>query len=136
MADNYQYEMEKVLMFNWRIPKSFKNKWLMALRGRSDHNYLQIENTLAESCGGYCALGVAFHAAGNIPYEDLIGATTLEDANLSSEKMSRIPEAFYISDNYDTLSDKIVEFNDTYNWTFDEIADWIEISVEGWDESE
>ena len=110
--------------YYYSLPEDWHTKWTTALRG---NQYTQIEGELCD-LGNFCALGVAYHACGDMTYEELYSAPTIEDANISSEKRLEIPKA--LRSGTSSLCDVIVDLNDNQYKSFNQIADWIDENVE------
>jgi len=106
-----------------KLPKTFKKKWLDALRSGK---YQQIKKTLYGS-GSYCCLGVAGRICGLTPgqLDDTDFGTYWQDAHPKIK--SKLPKQLLYTDNKENndIIDVLVQMNDS-GANFNEIADHID----------
>lgn len=95
-----------------------KKKWVRALRsGR----YKQGRNALRTHLGSYCCLGVLCKVA---KVSFAVDDTTLDDAGPAAESLLSFNKR-----EGDELERILAEANDIYRWSFEEIANYIEIMI-------
>lgn len=112
------------------LPREFGEKWVQALRGGE---YKQTKNKLAKVENGkcsYCCLGVAgkmrhFTDAEMCQYGELSELSSDNDYK-DLKEIYGIPERLILG----MLVSELIGLNDTENYTFPQIADWIEQNVE------
>ena len=102
-----------------KLPKSFKKKWLKALR--SGKYKQQDEGVLRTPENKYCCLGVAAH---------LVGCTWITGYGYIEKRsgirgISKIPKILI---GYEGIPDTLAQMNDSGK-SFEQIADWIEINL-------
>lgn len=101
----------------YQVSKEFGEKWLGALRSG---DYTQTKSKLKDDCG-YCCLGVACTING-IPDHVMYGS--------AYPKIDWLPQVM----NVEPIDEKelflMVANKNDCNWSFPEIADWIEANVE------
>jgi hypothetical protein len=117
-------------MKDFRLPKEFAEKWLKALRSG---DYEQGTNVLyKEKTNGYCCLGVACRIEYPLHYlKASDGYAGLIEKSLHQLKfdLKKIPNELK-GDSYNILVRTLTRMNDDENYSFDQIADWIEKNVE------
>jgi len=108
-----------------KLPKVFKRKWVKALRSGE---YKQSREVLYNSLEkGYCCLGVAGVVCGLSNYsiggdKGQFNTFSFTDNTLKKYKNQGLPSLLI-----DTrVTTKLIELNDEEEYTFDEIADFIE----------
>lgn len=120
----------------FRLPREFAEKWVADLRsGR----YTQGKNSLANVLGApgsseeysFCCIGVACVTAG----ADV--RTILREADISVYRensltaFKNVPkELQYSTYTAEDLLHRCIHLNDNKEYSFEEIADWIEVNVE------
>jgi hypothetical protein len=105
-----------------RISKEYKEKWITAL---TSGKYSQTEGELYDGRGNYCAIGVALHACSNIPKKELEGCS--QSYELTKDYSEKIPYELHEGE---VINDEIMELNDDELYSFESIADWINMNVE------
>jgi hypothetical protein len=118
-------------MKDFRLPKEFATKWLKALRSG---DYKQDSGGLYDGySGGYCCLGVAcrieypIHYLKNNSGSDGYAGLIEKSKHHLKFDLKKIPKELKGGN---TLVDKLTRLNDDENYSFKEIADWIEDNVE------
>ena len=107
---------------NMHLPQEFRKKWINALESKK---YQQTTEVLCDEYG-FCAIGVALIAAGNVPIDRIKDVSNINKDLINDYNLP------FISD-CDEILDCIIELNDTEKNTFEEIADWIEDNVDSID---
>jgi len=104
-----------------RLPKSFKNKWIKALRSgeyEQDRGHLQTND-------GYCCLGVAcriMHPKMNLNFGDI------SEYNFGKKKLEniKVPKLLKTYSEKNPVTEILINLNDEKNYSFKKIATWIE----------
>ena len=118
-------------MMTTKLPVEFtpelKRKWVKALRSGK---YTKTEGCLKRFDGTYCALGILCDISGLGYWDNTEPLEHSEEEFLtykikgSKEKANQaISHLFKIGLD---LEGTIIDLNDSLNWTFSEMADWIE----------
>lgn len=112
--------MKKTKIIKPKLPKRFKDRWVIMLRSGK---YNQTNGMLRDD-DGYCCLGVACLAAG---YKD----SNIYDHKTIPLELTKVPKLLMgdntpTNHNYNPIVSKLVHFNDTKQWTFKQIASYIE----------
>lgn len=107
------------------LPREFKEKWVNAL---VSGKYQQIDQVLCDEYG-FCAIGVALVAAGNVPPSELVDVPNINKDMINTYNLP------FISD-CDPILDWIIELNDNEGQDFNQIAEFIEQEVDGIDYGE
>lgn len=124
-------------MRNYTLPQQFKDDWMEAL---TSGHYSKIEGMLYDSSKnncGYCAVGVALNHCLNIDKEHLdrqLTVSNIVEQTHLLEKELAIPWLFNRDVEYDDsvlLDEEIMGLNDEDDFTFEEIAGWIDTNVQG-----
>lgn len=108
-----------------KLPKVFKRKWVAALRsGEFKQGRGGLHVSISSS---YCCLGVgcavlgasleSLQRCGTITYLALIDPDRVPD---------KIKDALFAHDGNATAEARLISMNDSDDWSFHEIADWIE----------
>lgn len=132
-------------MKEFKLPKAFAEKWIADLRSGK---YKQTEGALYNEFGnGFCCLGVACITAGyeikdlKTPVGDFATMITVyseEEGNklYDLEKdLPNVPEELKGKASANRLAFTLSKLNDKANYSFNEIADWLEENVEFYGES-
>lgn len=119
----------------YSLPRDFATKWVTALRS-GEHK--QGKHYLGNCEDGYCCLAVSALTVGAKDNMFQIGdlkATYLNN-NIEYRQTCIVPEVYdkiphiLKSNKFDSLPDVLAKMNDSGNYTFPQIADWIEENVE------
>jgi|TARA_R100001594_G_scaffold73289_1_gene107841 hypothetical protein len=108
--------------YNMTLPKEFKEKWINAL---VSGKYQQITDNLCDEYG-FCAIGVALVAAGNVPINKIENVPNIDENLIKGYNLPFVSTS-------DEILDWAIELNDNEGYTFHEIADFIENNVDGID---
>lgn len=105
-------------MKKYQLPRVFAEKWVEALRKTPETEHGK-GIYFSPKTGCYCGMGLGFKA-NNIPLvEDGMFPIGREDKLL-----------FHVEKDGDTLWRQLYQLNDCRNYTFPEIATWLEQNVE------
>jgi len=123
----------------YKLPREFTKEWLTALRSGE---YKQTTGSLYNiQDQGYCCIGVAARIKYPLHYlkdKNDRYAGTLQGNNkcINSDtkyKLSKIPQELKRSVNANNFVSQLVNLNDDEEYSFEEIAEWIEENVELYD---
>lgn len=97
-------------------------RWVRNLRSG---NFEQGQATLYDNCTSeFCCLGVLAVSC-DVPLIELIGYGLLTSLQGSDESFEAIKRALYVLDNIIVEQETLVEYNDSLQLTFNQIADKI-----------
>lgn len=109
-------------IINVKLPKTFKKKWLKALRS---NEYEQTNGELQQSqTNKYCCLGVACRI--QHPKIKLTGKGTICNDEFKRLRDINVPKLLKGDCQENKVIDKLVKLNDTKEWSFKKIANWID----------
>jgi hypothetical protein len=104
-----------------KFPNEVRTKWLKALRsGR----YKQIPGRLQNSQGN-CCLGILCRVQ-KIPHKVFESSTDFGVFDGDNKYLKLIPSALYRSNKHTNFCQKLIDLNDDKEFSFKEIADYIE----------
>lgn len=106
-----------------KLPKSFKKKWLKALRSGKYNQGTHALRTVTKECGTtYCCLGVACHVAGasGLKGKGWIGNDNL--FNIRIKSINKVPTVLHGT----TGIPSVLAYLNDHGKTFEQIADVIE----------
>jgi hypothetical protein len=117
-------------MSNFRAPQVFLNDWLQSLR---NGGYEQSQNQLCDGYG-YCCLGVALCTLGVT--SDVMRDNEVPIHLFDEDEQKKYPDLLFDDRFVDIVTSKNDGMTNLSNpegreYTFTEIADWIEENVEG-----
>ena len=114
------------------INQETKDKWVAALRsGKYSQGTHCLVNSVESLGSAFCCLGVLC---------EVMGAQRAEGYRQGHQRgymfpspddgtLQRYTTTLPFSIMHETLQQQLMVFNDDYNWTFDQIASWIEENV-------
>ena len=123
----------------FRLPREFAEKWLAALRS-GDYN--QGQGALyEEKTNGYCCVGVAARIEYPLHYlknkSGTYGGIIFKGAQQNDDhlrfNLHKIPIELHGTSNNNALVAKLVKLNDNQEYSFKQIANWIEKNVKFYD---
>jgi len=119
------FNFETLSKMEYRLPKIFTEKWLVALRSG---DFKQGKDTLFDSVNDtYCCLGVGCVVAGmeksKLSLKHYVTSDFIED-------YPELPKELQGTDFPLDLSMLLAEMNDNHCKTFNEIANWVAVHVE------
>ena len=123
----------------YKLPKEFTKEWLTALRSGE---YKQANGRLYNvQNGGYCCIGVAarikyplhFLKNENGVYGDVLRGNDTFSDSITKFNLNKIPQELKGSGEENQLVQQLVDLNDTKEYSFEKIADWVEDNVELYD---
>ena len=123
----------------YKLPREFTKEWLTALRSGE---YKQTTGSLYNiQDQGYCCIGVAARIKYPLHYlknknDRYAGTLQGNKKSIKSDtkyKLSKIPQELKRSVNANNFVSQLVNLNDDEEYSFEEIAEWIEENVELYD---
>ena len=142
--------MHDELRHKYSLPKDFKEAWIKALKSgnyKQGAGALRRENEQLIPQTEYCCLGVACSVAG-VP-EEYISGEWIDSQDLFTSggyKYDKVPKALHGEADNNDLVNVLSTMNDSYDkvdiekdttegheFSFEDIADWIDENIEGID---
>lgn len=123
----------------FKLPKVFADKWLTALRSGDYEQTKEMLYSTGESSGtvtrpkqGYCCLGVAGAICGYSleQMEDQSDLFSLIREWGEPSEMNGIEVPNELANSDESFTEQCIKLNDSMDYTFAEIADWLEQNVE------